>query len=125
MNSLFALTPSIFMPSASIQEDMVVAGAFLPKGAEVVLDIYNLHHNPAIWKDPYKFDPDRFLPGGEADNQEGLAYAPFSHGQRQCLGMNSSLTQLRVTLCMLCKDYQYSCSILLNLHTFSFCSAKI
>lgn len=65
---------------------MVLSNTCIPKGTEIGFDIYNLHHNPAIWNDPYKFDPDRFLPGGEADKQEGIAWAPFSHGQRQCLG---------------------------------------
>lgn len=85
-----------------IEEDINVAGTFIPKGSEWSLDIYNIHHNPNLWKDPYVFNPDRFLPGGEADNQEGIAWIPFSGGQRQCIGMNFSLAEQRVVLSMLC-----------------------
>lgn len=72
--------------SRIIQEDMNLAGNFVPKGTEWAIDIYSLHHNPNIWKDPYRFNPDRFSPGGEADQQEGITWVPFSHGQRQCIG---------------------------------------
>ncbi|KAI8085855.1 cytochrome P450 [Gilbertella persicaria] len=84
-------------------EDIEIAGHFIPKGSEFAVDIYNLHHNPDVWSDPYKFDPDRFLPGGEADQQEGVAWAPFSNGGRQCIGMNFSLAEQRVVLSMMCK----------------------
>lgn len=69
-----------------VQEDMVLLGNYIPKGTEWAIDIHSLHHDPEIWKEPYKFDPDRFLPGGEVDNQEGITWVPFSHGQRQCIG---------------------------------------
>jgi cytochrome P450 len=70
---------------------MNLAGAFIPRGTEWAVDIYNLHRDPSIWRNPSKFDPDRFLAGGEADKQEGIAWAPFNHGQRQCIG-NSHTT---------------------------------
>lgn len=73
--------------SRIVQEDMYVAGQLIPKGAEWAADIYNLQHNPAFWKDPYVFNPDRFAPGGEVDQQEGIAWVPFNYGQRQCTGM--------------------------------------
>jgi cytochrome P450 len=85
------------------QEDVELAGQFIPKGTEVAVDVYNLHHNPDVWKDPYVFDPERFTPGGEADNQKGIAWVPFSNGSRQCIGMNFSMAEQRVVLSMLCK----------------------
>lgn len=42
--------------------------------------MYDIHHNPKVWKQPYTFNPDRFAPGGEAENmeREGLSWLPFS-----------------------------------------------
>lgn len=84
-------------------EDLELAGSVIPKGSEISIDIYNLHHNPDVWVDPYTFNPDRFLPGGEADSQEGIAWVPFNSGSRQCIGINFSLAEQRVVLSMMCK----------------------
>jgi cytochrome P450 len=66
----------------------------------------DLHRNPLVWHDPYRFDPERFLPGGEAERQpagSGWTWAPFSNGGRICVGMNFSLAEQRVVLSMLRK----------------------
>ncbi|KAI8988312.1 cytochrome P450 [Mycotypha africana] len=100
--------PVYNITSRVVLEDMDIVGNFIPKGSEVTVDIYNLHHNPEVWTDPYKFNPDRFLPGGEADSKEGIVWAPFSNGGRQCIGMNFSLAEQRVVLSMLLRKYTWS-----------------
>jgi len=45
--------------------DVEFAGHAIPAGALVLLDLYGQDHDPALWKDPYRFDPGRFL-GAEA-----------------------------------------------------------
>ncbi|CEP12637.1 hypothetical protein [Parasitella parasitica] len=101
--------PPVYNTTARIAtEDINMAGIYIPKGTEMRLDIYNLHHNPDVWKDPYTFDPERFAPGGEADNQEGIAWMPFSNGARQCIGMNFSLVEMRVVLSMLLKKFTWT-----------------
>ncbi|KAI8889920.1 cytochrome P450, partial [Backusella circina FSU 941] len=100
--------PAYHMTGRLCQEDLNLAGNFIPKGVEVAVDIYNLHHNPTVWKDPYVFDPERFAPGGEADNQKGIAWVPFSNGSRQCIGMNFSLAEQRVVLSMMLRKYNWS-----------------
>ena len=36
-------------------------GATIPKGTQVFLPFYSLHHDPKYWKEPEKFDPDRWV----------------------------------------------------------------
>ncbi|KAI9264403.1 cytochrome P450 [Phascolomyces articulosus] len=88
-------------------QDTDLCGVFIPKGARLQLDIYQLHHNPTVWNNPEKFDPERFAPGGEAEHN-GLAWMPFSQGSRQCIGMNFSLAEQRVMLSMLLRKYEFS-----------------
>jgi fatty-acid peroxygenase len=41
--------------------DLDWRGEHIPAGAMVLLDIYGQNHDPALWPDPYRFDPGRFL----------------------------------------------------------------
>ncbi|KAI8070958.1 cytochrome P-450 cyp509A1 [Gongronella butleri] len=91
-------------------EDTELAGHFIPKGTLVNVNMYDLHHNEDVWKNPYEFNPDRFDDGGEAEQnaQGGLAWTPFANGSRQCIGMNFSLVEQRVFLAMLLRRYEFS-----------------
>lgn len=85
-------------------EDVSLGNLLIPKGAQVSLDIYELHHNPIVWKNPETFDPLRFAPRGEVDqlhSQGKLPWIPFNHHPRQCIGKDFSLRALTMTLAML------------------------
>ncbi|KAI8146009.1 cytochrome P-450 cyp509A1, partial [Fennellomyces sp. T-0311] len=99
--------PAITVVLREAAEDTDLSGVFIPKGTRLQLDIYQLHHNPAVWKDPEAFDPERFAPGGEAEHG-GLTWLPFSSGARQCIGMNFSLAEQRVLLPMLLRKYEWT-----------------
>ena len=82
-------------------------GVVIPKGTQVFAEIYEIHHNPNVWKDPDTFNPERFAPGGEAEHNGSYAWQPFITGPRQCIGMNFSLAEQRVFLSML-REYSKS-----------------
>ncbi|KAG2219147.1 hypothetical protein INT45_002338 [Circinella minor] len=89
-------------------KDTELGGVFIPKGTGVTLSIYNLQRSPKVWDNPQKFDPERFSPGGEAENKDPNSWIPFSSGQRQCIGMNFSLSEQRFLLPMLLRKYKWS-----------------
>ncbi|CAO3627023.1 unnamed protein product [Cunninghamella blakesleeana] len=93
-----------------VAKDTEISGVFIPKGSYITVDIYDLHHNPKIWKDPEVFNPDRFVEGGEAETNErsGLGWAPFASGSRMCIGMNFSLAEQRVMISCLLRKYEWS-----------------
>lgn len=43
------------------REGTVLNGYCIPNRTTVVPDIYSIHRNPKYWKDPYDFDPERFI----------------------------------------------------------------
>ncbi|KAI8093090.1 cytochrome P450 [Halteromyces radiatus] len=92
-----------------VAEDTELGGHFLPKGTPVVVNIYDTHHNPHVWKDPERFDADRFAPGGEAEQhvRGGMAWIPFYSGQRMCIGMNFSINEQKVMLPNLLRKYEW------------------
>ncbi|KAH8555193.1 cytochrome P450 [Umbelopsis sp. PMI_123] len=91
-------------------EDIELSGTLIPKGTTVVAEMFAMHHNPTIWKDPESFIPERFASGGENESKAGtgLAWVPFGNGPRQCIGMNFSLAEQKVLLSMLLRRFTWT-----------------
>ena len=67
--------------------DTTIQGYHIPKGTTLVLNLWAMHHDPEQWKEPMKFNPERFLDeNGNMVNSSSLSYLPFSAGRRVCLG---------------------------------------
>lgn len=71
---------------------------FLPAGTLVSLQIHTLHHNPAVFPDPYAFRPERWLdsPPGQLENM-ARDHIPFGLGSRQCIARNLAMMELNTT----------------------------
>ena len=62
-----------------------VAGVDLPRNAQIWLAQYVVHRDPRWFRDPERFEPERWLD----DSAKGLprfAYFPFGGGPRICIG---------------------------------------
>ncbi|RCH98259.1 cytochrome P450-dit2 [Rhizopus azygosporus] len=101
-------SPADMLFSRDVQEDITLANTLVPKGAVVSINIEALHCNPKLWHNPDQFDPERFAPGGEHEQHDGMTWLPFSNGTRQCLGMNFSLFEQRLVIAMILKKYEIS-----------------
>jgi cytochrome P450 len=62
-----------------------VDGYTIPAGSIVVASEYIVHHDPRWFPDPYRFDPDRWVPERVAKRPK-FSYFPFGGGQRLCIG---------------------------------------
>ncbi|KAJ2085828.1 hypothetical protein IW138_006088 [Coemansia sp. RSA 986] len=79
---------------------------FLPQGTEVCISLYPCHRNKMIWKNPNKFDPERFMgPDAEDRIRDVLA---FSSGVRICVGRSLALVELFTTLANLIHKYDFA-----------------
>ena len=77
----------------------------LPKGVMVSLSILLTHRNPAVWLDPLKFDPDRFLPEN-SKNRNPYAYVPFSAGPRNCIGQKFAQLEEKIVLTAILRKWR-------------------
>ena len=70
-------------------EDTEIGGYRIPAEAQVLGNIYSIHHDPRYWDSPHEFIPERFLPqedGSMSPALTGPAYIPFGTGHRRCPG---------------------------------------
>ena len=70
-------------------EDTEIGGYRIPAEAQVLGNIYSIHHDPRYWDSPNEFIPERFLPQEEGSMPPALtgpAYIPFGTGHRRCPG---------------------------------------
>jgi cytochrome P450 len=75
--------------------DVELAGHKIPAGAMVFVHIAALHHDPAVWTEPSKFDPDRFSPERAEDKRTRGAYLPFGAGAHSCIGAQLSTLEAK------------------------------
>jgi len=64
------------------------------------------HRAPEYWHEPDSFIPERWLvePGHKLYPMKN-AWRPFEWGPRACIGQNLAMTELRITLAVLCRQY--------------------
>lgn len=82
-------------------ESVTVDGHNIPKGIQVGVNTYALHHNGEYFPEPFKFKPERWLPSEVPEKQRAVmnaAFSPFSLGSRGCAG--KSMAYLESSLVM-------------------------
>jgi len=73
----------------------------LPKGQVVLVSIYLIHNDEALFPNPHRFDPDRFV-GTRPDTYQWI---PFGGGARRCIGAAFAQMEMNVVLRTLLRDF--------------------
>jgi cytochrome P450 len=99
------LYPPTWLTARSPVEDDSIAGYVIPAGALVLLSPYLTHRHPAVWDDPERFDPDRFIVGRAATRQ-AFAYFPFGGGPRRCIGSAFATMEMQMIVATVAQRYR-------------------
>lgn len=93
-------------------EEAKLGGYTIPKESKVVVNAWWLANNPAWWKNPDEFRPERFLEeengteaavaGGKVD----FRYLPFGMGRRSCPGIILALPILGLVIAKLVTNFE-------------------
>ena len=93
--------------SAMAIRDPKTGESFSTEGMMVWLVHYGLGRNKDVWGETVnEFDPTRFLPENAQKIPEG-AWRPFEMGQRNCLGQNLALLEMRIIAALCCRRFDF------------------
>ncbi len=87
-------------------ENDEIGGYRVPKGYNIIIPVYHIHHDPKIWDDPESFNPERFRKGNLKEKHR-FAYFPFGGGPRLCIGNNFALMEMQIVVAMLVTKFRF------------------
>jgi pentalenene oxygenase len=89
------LYPPAWLLSRVATQDTELAGYPVPRGSTVLFSPYQRHHDPEVFPDPLRFDPDRWR---DPSASARTALLPFGAGNRKCIGDEVALIELVMTV---------------------------
>ncbi|EGC29624.1 hypothetical protein DICPUDRAFT_84371 [Dictyostelium purpureum] len=108
VNEVLRLNPEdpLGLPRKAV-EDIEIFGYFIPKGAQIIHNIYAVGTNPDVFTDRDKFKPERWVDCSDVKKALMLnSFMPFSIGQRSCIGKNLSEIDIFVGCANLLLNYK-------------------
>src|SRR4051794_19077475 len=97
LNESMRFRPPAGILLRKVNKDTEVDGYFLKAGRLVIFSIFNLHNHPDFWKQPERFDPERFL----IPENRRFSFMPFGTGERICIGSHFALLESQFLLIMI------------------------
>jgi cytochrome P450 len=88
------LRPVISIVIRRLTEAIELGGYELPAGVAVVPSIHLIHRDPAIYPEPDRFRPERFLEAPPGT----YTWIPFGGGVRRCLGASFAQQEMAIVL---------------------------
>jgi len=85
-------------------DDDEICGRKIAKGTSIGVLPWVLHRHRALWDDPERFDPDRFLAARSAARPR-FAFLPFGAGPRVCIGQVLALNEAVLILATLAQHF--------------------
>jgi len=105
INEALRMYPPAFVLQRDCNETCTIKGVTIPSGMPVMIPCYAIHHDPEIWSEPEKFDPERFTEAEKA-KRHPYTFMPFGYGPHNCVGMRFALLEIKLTLVRLLKKYK-------------------
>ncbi|XP_059626371.1 trans-cinnamate 4-monooxygenase [Cornus florida] len=97
----------LLVPHMNLQ-DAKLGGYDIPAESKILVNAWWLANNPAHWKNPEEFRPERFLQEESKVEANGndFRYLPFGVGRRSCPGIILALPILGITLGRLVQNFE-------------------
>ncbi|KAI9119703.1 hypothetical protein K1719_009092 [Acacia pycnantha] len=101
--------PAAVLPptTSAIDGDSKVLGYDIPKGTQVIVNVWAMGRDPTIWENPNEFNPERFI-GKDVDVKGShFELLPFGAGRRICPAYSLGLKVVQVSLANLVHGFSW------------------
>ncbi|MBK0869720.1 cytochrome P450 [Saccharopolyspora sp. HNM0986] len=105
--SLRLVTPVPSLMRQTVAETEV-CGHHLPAGTPVAVASHQVHHDPQVWTEPARFDPDRFAEPRREDRNHRFAWQPFGGGVHKCIGMYFGTMEVKAIMTQLLRRFTWT-----------------
>ncbi|KAL5201280.1 hypothetical protein ABZP36_035634 [Zizania latifolia] len=90
------------------REDASVGGYDIPAGTRVLVNMWTIGRDPALWDSPEEFMPERFV-GSKIDVRgQDFELLPFGSGRRMCPGYSLGLKVIQLSLANLLHGFSWT-----------------
>ena len=83
-----------------------IGGHRVPADSIVLMSQWVVHRDPRWWREPLRFDPDRWTDAAERERPK-FAYFPFGGGTRQCIGEHFAWTEGVLLLATIAQRWRF------------------
>ncbi|KAG5535719.1 hypothetical protein RHGRI_023470 [Rhododendron griersonianum] len=87
--------------------DVEVYGFTVPKGAQVLINVWAIGRDSSIWKNPTALMPERFLESEVDVRGQDFELIPFGAGRRMCPGLPLAMRMVQVVLGSLINSFNW------------------
>jgi cytochrome P450 len=91
------LCPPVVVAGRTAMRDIEVDNYRVQAGDMVLVGIFGMQRDPALWNNPLDFDPERFNPGN-IEGRDRWLYIPFGAGPRTCIGDHFAMLEATLAL---------------------------
>jgi cytochrome P450 len=101
------LRPPVAMVARNALALDQLGGYDIEPGEVVIPFFWGVHRHPDFWKEPARFDPERFSPEA-SKGRNAWSYVPFSAGPRICIGNMFSLIETVILLAQMLRRFEFT-----------------
>jgi len=106
LKEVLRLYPPAWSLARTVISDFDLRGYTIPAGANVVMSQWIMHRDARYFREPERFDPDRWLDPA-MQKLPRFAYFPFGGGPRQCIGSSFATMEALLILATVAQRFRF------------------
>lgn len=112
LKEVFRLHPPgpLLLPRKA-EYDVQVGQYTVPKGTQILVNVWAMGRDPNIWPDPEAFEPERFLDNKIDYKGQDFELIPFGSGRRMCPGLSFANRMLPMMVATFVQNFEWKLEV--------------